>query len=389
MPRVERWLYERYPDVNAVLNPLDNGPPVTAPVEVRVSSPDPKALFAIADDVKQRLAEMGGTKNITDNWGRWVKKLMVNVDQPRARRAGVSNLDIALSLQTILSGISVTDFRENEDIIPVVMRTAEAERQDIGKLETLDVFAQSTGRTVPLKQVADVDVVWEPSVVKRRDRLRTIMVSAYLEKGVTAMEVVSAIDDYLVEASRAWPLGTVYSFGGEVESSEEANQAIAAKMPIAFMIILLLLVSQFNSFKGPLIIVLTIPLALIGVFVGLVVMRGAMGFMAFLGLISLAGIVINNAIVLLDRIQIEIKENGLAPQRAVIESAQKRLRPILLTTGTTIGGLIPLYLGGGPMWESMCIAIMFGLAFATVLTLGVVPILYSLFYRVSFRDYEA
>jgi len=134
----------------------------------------------------------------------------------------------------------------------------------------------------------------------------------------------------------------------------------------------------------PLIILLTIPLSLIGVSFGLLVAGQYMGFMPFLGIISLAGIVINNAIVLIDRIEIEIGENGLEPAKAVIEAAQRRLRPILLTTGTTVGGLLPLWLGGGAMWEAMAVTIIFGLLFATALTLGVVPILYSLFYRVRY-----
>jgi multidrug efflux pump subunit AcrB len=137
-----------------------------------------------------------------------------------------------------------------------------------------------------------------------------------------------------------------------------------------------------------LIILLTIPLGLIGVVIGLLVARSYFGFMTLLGVISLAGIVINNAIVLLDRIKIEIEENHLEPARAVIESAQRRLRPILLTMMTTIGGLLPLWLGGGPMWETMAISIIFGLLFATLLTLGVVPLLYSLLFRVRFKDFE-
>jgi multidrug efflux pump subunit AcrB len=136
------------------------------------------------------------------------------------------------------------------------------------------------------------------------------------------------------------------------------------------------------------IILVTIPLAMIGVLVGLSLLRGQMGFMTFLGVISLAGIVINNAIVLLDRIRIEIDEEGQEPARAVVEAAQKRLRPILLTTVTTVGGLAPLWLGGGPLWESMAIAIMFGLIFSTMLTLGVVPVLYSLFFRVRYKGFR-
>ena len=157
---------------------------------------------------------------------------------------------------------------------------------------------------------------------------------------------------------------------------------------VAMLIILLLLVGQFNSFRRPAIILLTIPLGLIGVIFGLLVARSYFGFMTLLGIVSLAGIVINNAIVLLDRIKIEIEVNGLDPARAVVEAAQRRLRPILLTTATTVGGLLPLWFGGGPMWEPMAIAMIFGLMFATALTLGIVPVLYSLFFRISFRDVD-
>ena len=154
------------------------------------------------------------------------------------------------------------------------------------------------------------------------------------------------------------------------------------------LIIVLLLVAQFNSIRRPLIVLVTIPLGLIGVVIGLLVARSYFGFMTMLGVISLAGIVINNAIVLLDRIRIEETENHRSPAEAVLAAAQRRLRPILLTTATTMGGLLPLWLGGGLMFEPMAIAIIFGLAFATVLTLGFVPIMYSLLFRVSFKKYS-
>jgi len=147
-------------------------------------------------------------------------------------------------------------------------------------------------------------------------------------------------------------------------------------------------VGQFNSLRRPLIILLTIPLGIIGVTIGLLLTGSYFGFMTLLGVVALAGIVVNNAIVLLDRINIEINENGLDPARAIIESAQRRMRPILLTTGTTIGGLLPLWFGGGPLWEPMAIAIIFGLAFATLLTLGVVPVLYALLFKIGFREFR-
>jgi multidrug efflux pump subunit AcrB len=202
---------------------------------------------------------------------------------------------------------------------------------------------------------------------------------------VTPIAIAQQMEAWLAEQNRAWGVGYRYELGGEVESSGEANQSIGEKLPIAGLIILLLLVGQFNSLRRPLIIIITIPLGLIGVVFGLIVGRSYFGFMTLLGVVSLAGIVINNAIVLLDRIRIEIETNGLAPQQAIIEAAQRRLRPILLTTATTICGLLPLWLHGGPMWQPMAIAIIFGLAFATVLTLGIVAVLYAVLFRVRFK----
>jgi len=194
--------------------------------------------------------------------------------------------------------------------------------------------------------------------------------------------------EWLGEVSDSWGVGYKWALGGEEEKSGAANASIAAKLPIAAFIILMLLVGQFNSIRRPAIILTTIPLGLIGVVAGLLVARSYFGFMTLLGVISLAGIVINNAIVLLDRIRIEIEENGLDPTDALVEAAQRRLRPILLTTTTTIGGLVPLWLGGGPMWEPMAISIIFGLAFSTLLTLGVVPVLYAVLFGVRFDGYR-
>lgn len=204
---------------------------------------------------------------------------------------------------------------------------------------------------------------------------------------LATLAAAQQIGGWLEEESQSWPIGFKYELGGELETSGKANQSISEKLPIALLLVVLLLVWQFNSYRKPLIILLTIPLGVIGVVIGLLLTNSYFGFMTLLGIVSLAGIVINNAIVLLDRIKIEIEENGLDPQDAIVEAAQRRLRPILLTTATTICGLLPLWFGSAPMWQPMAIAIIFGLGFATVLTLGFVPALYSLFYRVSFKGY--
>jgi len=209
-------------------------------------------------------------------------------------------------------------------------------------------------------------------------------VQANIDSGANAIAIGQQTDSWLKEQSRSWPFGDKYQLGGEIETSGEANASIAVNLPLTMLLILLLLVGQFNSCRKPLIILLTIPLGMIGVTFGLLVTGSYFGFMTLLGIIALCGIVVNNAIVLIDRINIEIEQNGQPPATAILESAQRRLRPILLTTATTMGGLVPLWLGGGPMWEPMAISIIFGLLFATVLTLGLVPVLYSLFFRVRF-----
>lgn len=386
--RTEALCIENFPDVRPNVARLNYGPPPDFPVVIRIMGKDENHVFEIADRVKARLNSLPGTKNIHDDWGQRSKKLLVNINQPRAKRAAVTNQDIAFSLQTALSGIVTAEYREEDKVIPITLRSVAAERQDIGKLETISVYSQMTGQNVALKQVADLEVVWEASKIRRRNLLKVVSVKCEVTDETTPIAVALEMDKWLKAEQPQWGVGYRYELGGEMESSVQANNSINAKLPIAGLIIILLLVFQFNSFRKPFIILTTIPLGIIGVIIGLLVMRSYFGFMTLLGVISLAGVVINNAIVLLDRIKIEMDENGLDAQRAIVEAGQRRLRPILLTTATTIGGLIPLYLGGGPMWEPMAVAIMFGLAFATLLTLGFVPVLYALLYRVKYKDFD-
>jgi len=310
---------------------------------------------------------------------------MVRVNQDRAKRAGVSSEDVAFSLQTSLSGIAMTQYRENDALIPVTLRSVEADRQDLGKLDGITVYSSTDGSQVPLKQVADVEVVWQPGLIKRRDRQAELTINAQLQPHITASEVNARFKPWLQEQMLHWPKGYFYVEGGEFEASGKAQTSIFAKLPIAAMLIILLLVWQFNSLRRPAIILLTIPLGMIGVSAGLVLSGVPFGFFTLLGLVSLSGIIINNAIVLLDRIRIEIDEIGLTPQLAILEACQQRARPILLTTATTIGGMLPLWLSHDPMFETMAVAIIFGLGFATVLTLLFVPVIYSLLFGVRFE----
>lgn len=383
MDRLRRFVIERFPDVHTHIRMLSAGPPVDKPVQIRISGPDTDKVFALVDEVRAKLGTIDGTRNIDHDWGARVKKIAVRIDEQRARRAGVTNQDVAMAMQSFLSGMETTRYREEDESIPILVRSVATDRRDLGHVRSLAVFSSRGGGSVPLSQVADISLQWEPSAVLRRDRYRTATVEAGLEDGVTAMEVFSAIRPWLEEQDDGWDLGYRWEFGGEFESSVKANASIGVKLPIAGLVILLLLVSQFNSLRKPAIVLSTIVLALIGVVIGLVVMRSSFGFMTLLGVVSLAGIVINNAIVLLDRIQIEIEDNGMEPAAAIVSAAQQRARPIALTTATTVASLIPLYMSGGAMWKPMAVAIMYGLVFSTVLTLVVVPLLYALMFRVK------
>ncbi len=377
---ITAYAAENHPDLQLQLLRIENGPPVGYPIQIRLSGPDIEPLYRIAEEVTSYLTSLPEITAVKNSWGLQTKKLVVEVDQERARLAGASSEDVAISLQASLAGIDMTQYREGDDLIPVVLRSTADDRQDIGKLDGLSVYAH----TVPLKQVADTRLTFEPGVIERRDRERTMELLVTLRPGVTATEVNQRLSPWLAESSAGWPAGYTYEEGGESEESDEANASIAAKLPIAGMLIVLLLVGQFNSIRKPIIILTTIPLGIIGVTFGLIVGNSSMGFFTLLGIISLAGIIINNAIVLLDRIQIEIEELGKAPADAVVAACQQRLRPILLTTATTVLGMLPLWWGGSTMFQPMAVSIIFGLAFATGLTLLVVPVLYSALFRVRF-----
>ena len=383
MRALDDFAINNFPDLKVTLKRIENGTPVKNPVEYRLYAKDLDTLFERTEELKAKMATVPELRNIVDDWGIQSKKFEVVVDQARARRAGISSEDIAVSLQTGLSGLELTEYRRGEDIIPVMLRSQAADRQDIAKLEGLSVYVQSTGESLPLKQVADLRLIWEPAKILRRDRNKSITVGAQLVGNATAIEGFSKVTPWLEEQAASWEVGSGFELGGEFESSGKANASIAEKLPIAAFIILILLVAQFNSIRKPAIILVTIPLGFVGVSLGLFFANSFFGFMTLLGVISLAGIVINNAIVLLERIDLEIEDNGLDPFEAILSAGKRRLRPILLTTATTVLGMLPLYFGGGLMWEPMAVAIIAGLLFSTLLTLVLVPVLYSLLYRVT------
>ena len=384
---LDDYLFNTFPDIKAKIRPLETGSPVSNPVEVRITGRDKETLFELTDQIIAKLETISGTRNVVDDWGLQTKKIVVDIDEARAARAGVTNSDVAYSLEAAISGVTITEYREKDKVIPVVLRSVAAKDSSLIGQQAFNIHSQSTGKSLPVRQVADVDIEWQAAENLRRDRFKTVTISCAKQESVTSAEITNELIPWVEEASKKWPPGYRWEMGGEFEKSGDANASIVAKLPIAGMLILILLMGQFNCARKTAIILLTIPLSIIGVTAGLLVMRSYFGFMTLLGIISLAGIVINNAIVLIDRIQLEIDENGLSPQNAIIVAAQRRLRPILLTTVTTVAGLIPLWLGGGLMWEPMAIAIIFGLVVATVLTLGVIPVLYRLLFKVDYQNF--
>ncbi len=385
--RLDDFGFNAFPNADIKVGVLGSGGGGT-PIEIKVSGSDPDVLAQIAEQVKLRLSAIRGTKNVKDDWGPKSKKFVVAIDQSRAQAAAVTSQDIATSLRTVLDGFNTGEYREGDKSIPILMRSTTSQQQTLAALETMNVFAQNSGASVPLLQVAKVVPEWQYSRIKRLDLNRTVTISSELVATGNAAEVAAEITPFLDEEAKTWPAGYGYELGGDAKSTAENMGAVVKYLPLSGFIIVLLLIIQFNSARKMVMVVMTIPLAVIGVVVGLLVFREPFGFMPFLGVISLAGIVINNAIVLLDRIQIEQTELKRNEQDGVIMACLQRFRPIMLATFTTVFGLLPLYLSGGEMWEGMAIGIMVGLMFGTIITLVFIPSLYSILFKVDYRGYQ-
>lgn len=384
---LDDYCFSQFPNADIKVGPLGAGGGGT-PIEIKVSGKDPDVLSVLSEQIKSRLSAIKGTKNVKDDWGPKTKKFIIDINQNNAQVAGITNQDIATSLKTVLDGFKTGEYRENNQNIPILLRGFDSQEQTYESIETMNVFSQNSGRSVPLSQVASIIPQWQYAKIKRLNLIRSINVSSELNEYGNASEIMGELNPWLAEQTQNWPEGYVFELGGDSKSTADNMGAVIDYLPLSAFIILLLLVIQFNSFRKTLMVVSTIPLGIIGVVIGLIVLRSYFGFMAFLGIISLAGIVINNAIVLIDRIEIEINELKRTPQDAVIAACLQRFRPILLTTFTTSLGLIPLYLGGGLMWEPMAASIMIGLLFGTIITLVFIPAFYSILYKVDYKNYS-
>ncbi len=384
MDRAEREiraaLNAELPSARARVKRMFLGPSDSSQLDIQIKGPDADYIYAQASRIESLLATIPNTIDIRHNWENRIDAIRVEVDQARARRAGVTSADVARSMSQYFDGRSITEFREGDDIFPIVLRAADAERHDLDRVKSLSVFSQSQGHSVPLIQIADFTLVPRFGVIAREDMARTVTVEARNTR-LSAEDMLPRVQSRLDEIGTKLAPHHHIEIDGVVEDSAEGQAALSANFPLCVGAMLLLLVIQFNGYRRPLIIVATLPLLVIGAVIGLYAMRAHFGFMEILGLYALAGILLNNGIVLLDQIEIERAKNTPA-YNAVVAACVRRLRPIMMTTITTILGLLPLIVFHDALFYGMASVLAFGLAVGTLLTLGVVPVLYCLVFRV-------
>lgn len=332
-----------------------------------------------ASKIEAALRKLPGTINVKNDWDTRIGRIDVKVDQDRARRAGVTTEDIAGGLDVRYSGRSISVIRDGDTSVPIVLRSIVSERRSTADVGATLIYPSNGGPAVTLAQVADVSLASEPSVIQRRNLIRTITVQGQ-NTSYTAQEIVNRLVPSV--AALDLPAGYSVELGGEIEEAAESNAALSTYMPLAFLAMLMLFVWQFNSFRKLGVILATIPFTLIGVVLALKLTGTPFSFMATFGVLALFGIIVNNAVLLLERIDQGLAE-GLPRHEALVGAAIQRLRPIVMTKVTCISGLVPLMLFSGPLWTGMAIAMIGGLALGTLVTLGLIPLLYEVLFGIK------
>ena len=377
------WLADNYPDALIRVRKYPVGSFDDWQIEARFSgsaNADPEVLRSLAAQGLSIIEASPYAQEVRTNWRQRVKKIVPEYDQSRGRWSGISRDDVARSAKRSFDGVTVGQFRQNDDLIPIVLRLNESDRKEAAtNLETLQVLSPLGVKAVPLAQVTNsVDIEWEDPIIWRWDRRRAITVQATPIKGATAPELRGDILEKF-EAIEL-PPGYKLEWDGTYDTSTTSQNGLKPGMIPALIIMTFIIIVLFNAYKPPLIIFLVIPFAVIGIAFGLIVSGIPFGFMAVLGAMSLAGMMIKNAIVLLDQVELNLSE-GMGSFDAVIEAAVSRLSPVVNAAATTVFGMAPLLQDG--FWVSMAITIMAGLAFGTMLTMVVIPVLYAIFYNVE------
>jgi len=383
------WLAEQYPDAQIPMRKYGVGPSNTWKFEVRISGPaeaDPTTLRDYAERGMAILEASPLAGAVRNNWRENTLKVVPSFNQERARWANISREDLANATKRAFDGRTIGLYREQDSLIPIVLRHTEADRANVGGLDTLQVKGSLATETVPLGQVTDGSATeWEDPLIWRRDRRRTITIQSNPIQDVTLPSLRADVLGEFDALAASLPGGYSLEWGGEYDDTVSAQASLIPGVVPAFAVMLFLIVALFNAFRPLLVIIFTIPFALIGIIIGLMPTGTPFGFLALLGAMSLVGMMIKNAIVLLDQVNIELDE-GAAPYAAVINAALSRLRPVLLAAATTVLGVVPLL--QDVFWIGLAITIMFGLTFGTILTMVVVPTFYATLYRLKRPEQE-
>jgi multidrug efflux pump subunit AcrB len=372
-----------FPEVRARIKLLPNGPPVPFPVQFRVAGPDPLVLRQRADEVKALMRENSNTRGVNDNWNEAVKVVRFEVDQDKARALGVSSQSIAQSLRVLLSGNTVGQYREGDKLVDIVLRQPVSERQTMSDLSNAYVPTNS-GKAIPLLQIAKPVFDWEPGVMWRENREYAITAQSDITEGLQGATVTKQLLPALNALQAKWaqngfPAYTI-SVAGAVEESSKGSASIAAGIPLMLFVTFTLLMIQLQSFSRAMLVFLTGPMGIAGVALSLLVLDRPFGFVALLGVIALMGMIQRNSVILIDQIE-QDRAKGVPAWDAIVESAVRRLRPIVLTAAAAVLAMIPL--SRSVFWGPMAVAIMGGLIVATVLTLLALPAMYAAWFRVK------
>ncbi|MEZ4219972.1 MAG: efflux RND transporter permease subunit [Polyangiaceae bacterium] len=374
---LRQYVQQELPELELVARPLEQGPPVRAPIEVRLRGQDLPALSRAAEQVLTAVRAVPGTRDVRHDLGIGVPTLRYDVQDSVALDYGVGRNDVARALLASTHGIDVGQLRSGEDLIPIVVRDPRGETMPAERVATLGV-ATPAGASLPVAQLAASKVQWQPAMIQRRDRQRLVRVEAELMPDVPFSRVLAQVEQRLAQSSL--PAGVRVEMAGAKEGSGQANGAMLRTLPIGMLLLVFILLVEFNSFRRLGIVLVTIPLAATGVIPGLVFAGQPFGFMSLLGVFALIGIVVNNAIVLID-VTDGLRREGMALEAALREGIRRRTRPILLTTTTTVAGLLPLALSSTSLWPPLAWSMISGLAASTALTLLVAPALYALLLR--------
>ncbi len=371
-------LSREVPGARVDVRQLETGKPVGIPVSIRISGADIGVLHQLSTDLQAILRSQPNATRVRDDWGEPAMTVRLKVDPDRANISGVTNLDVALSSAAAMSGLPVATYREADKQIPIAVRLRMEDRAGLSDVQNTYVYSMTSNQRVPLRQVSQVTTDMSVPKIKRRNQFRTVTVSAFPIPGVLPSQVLTPLLPKIKEFQKQLPAGYFLEIGGEYDEQVKGFKELSVVMAISVLLIYIALVVQFKNAVKPFLVFAAIPYGMTGALAGLVIMRQPFGFMGFLGVASLVGVIVSHVIVLFDFIE-EAHHRGAPLREALLDAGIVRLRPVMITVGATVLGLVPLAIHGGPLWEPLCYAQIGGLTIATFITLLLVPVMYSIF----------